>query len=126
MRFALFVITILCMFGLVARGQRESSKPHVAWTPFYNAETFLGLSDADRMMYATGLMDGFMGSALFGSNDEAVAALVSCAKGMTNSQISGIFTKYVKDHPETWHYPMNVEAFNAFHAVCPGKLKIVN
>jgi hypothetical protein len=123
MRVVFSVLAILCIFGLAAHGQKAKSKSHIVWTPFYNGETFLGLSDHERMMYATGLTDGFIGSGLFDASDESVAGLVSCVKGMSNNQITAIFTKYVNDHPENWHYPMSIQAFNALDAACPGKLK---
>jgi len=41
---------------------------------------------------------------------------------MDSKQVLAIITKYVKDHPEVWHLPLSIEAFNALNAACPGGL----
>ncbi len=84
------------------------------------------MSEADRMLYTSGLMDGFFASALFGASGETVASLSSCTRDMDSKQVSAIITKYVKDHPESWHLPLSVEAYNALNAACPGMLKTIN
>src|SRR5207245_586754 len=86
---------------------------------FYKAEGFIEMSEADRMLYTSGLMDGFFASALLGASDEAVASLSSCTRDMDIKQISAIITKYLKEHPESWHLPLSVEAHNALNEACP-------
>jgi hypothetical protein len=71
-------------------------------------------------------MDGFYASVFFGATDETVANLNSCTKDMDSKQISAIITKYVKDHPESWHLPLSVEAYNALNTACPGGLQIID
>jgi Ssp1 endopeptidase immunity protein Rap1a len=81
------------------------------------------MDESNRVVYITGLMDGFFASGAFGATGETVAALDSCTKGMDNKQVSAIITKYVKDHPEAWHQPLSIEAFNALNTVaCHGGL----
>jgi hypothetical protein len=125
MKVALCVLVALGLFAVFANGQKE--KPRVIFTPphFYKAETFPEMSEAERQLYVTGLMDGFYASTLFGASDETVANLNSCTTDMDSKQISAIILKYVKDHPEIWHLPLSVEAFNALNATCPGTLRIV-
>lgn len=91
---------------------------------FYKTEAYVEMNNADRELYTSGLMDGFFASGMFGAGDEIVATLRSCTKDMDSRQLTAIITKYVKDHPETWHYPLSIEAFNALAGVC--KLKPVN
>jgi hypothetical protein len=45
---------------------------------------------------------------------------------MDSKQLTAIVTKYVKDHPESWHLPLSVEGYFALNAACPGVLKMVN
>src|SRR5580704_1658305 len=78
------------------------------------------MTDAARVFYTAGLMDGFYASALFGATDKTVANLHLCTKDMDSKQVSAIITKYVKDHPESWHLPLSVEGHNALNAACPG------
>ena len=121
------VLVLLCVFAVAAQEQKgKRSQPRIINGPpyFYKAESFIELSEADRMLYTSGLMDGFFASALFGASDAAVASLHSCVKDMDSKQISAIITKYVKDHPESWHLSLSVEAHNALNAACQGGLRI--
>jgi hypothetical protein len=93
---------------------------------YYKAEDFTEMTDAARVFYTAGLMDGFYASVLFGATDKTVANLHLCTKDMDSKQVSAIITKYLKDHPESWHLPLSVEAHNALNAACPGVLKVVN
>jgi hypothetical protein len=99
MKLALCILGVLCFFAAVAHGQKE--KPRRIFDPvcYYNAESFVELSESNREVYTTGLMDGSYGSALFGASNETVASLSSCAKHMDSKQVTAIITKYVKDHP---------------------------
>ena len=74
------------------------------------------LSEADRMWYTIGVMDGFYASSFFGASDATVAKLSSCTEDMDSKQLAAVITKYAEDHPETWHLPLSVEAHNALNA----------
>jgi Rap1a immunity proteins len=125
MKLAVYLLAVLSFLAVAAQGQKEKRKPRVLYEPphFYTAETFLEMNEADRLVYASGLFDGFGASALFGATNETIANLASCTKDMDSKQVSAIITKYMKDHPEKWHLPASVEAFKALNDVCPGILK---
>lgn len=125
MKLAPYILIPLSLFSVVAHPQKEKSRALFAPTHFYKAETYTELSDSNRELYTTGLMDGFYASAFFGATDETVNNLKACTKDMDSKQISAIILKYVKDHPETWHIPLSVEAYNALNTACPGGLRIV-
>jgi hypothetical protein len=128
MKAAFCVLAVLCVFAVAAQEQQEKkSAPQIINSPSYflKAEGFIEMREVDRMSYINGLMDGFFASALFGATDKTVANLSSCTKDMDSKQISAIITKYVNDHPESWHLPLSVDAFNALSAACPGGLKRV-
>ena len=120
---------ILCVLCLLVTGtqSRPQKQPRVVSAPssYYKAEAFVELGEADREMYSAGLMDGFYASALFGASDETVNNLISCTKDMDSKQVTAIITKYVKDHPETWHLPLSADAHNALNKACPGGLRII-
>jgi hypothetical protein len=128
MKAAICVFAVLCVLAVVAQEQKEKqSTPRIIYFPpyFLKAEGFVEMSEADRMLYTNGLMDGFFASAFFGASDKTVSNLTSCTKDMDSKQISAIITKYLNDHPESWHLPLSVDAFNALSAACPGGLRIV-
>jgi hypothetical protein len=39
--------------------------------------------------------------------------------GKTITQITAIVDKYVSEHPETWHRPATLEAYDALKSACP-------
>jgi hypothetical protein len=126
---ALYVLALLCVLSVAAqeqKGKKEYTRVLLSPPHFFKAEDFVDLSEDDRLMYTIGLMDGFSGSALFGATDETVATLTSCTKDMDSKQLSAIITKYVKDHPESWQYPLSLEAYNALSSACHGGLKIID
>lgn len=122
-----FLCVLFCILAIAVHGQEGKTKRRVVDMPsyYFKAERFIQMNDADRMLYVAGLIDGFSASVLFGASDQAVAPLNSCTKDMDSMQVSAIITKYVKDHPENWHYPLNIEAYNALNKACPGGLRIV-
>jgi len=87
-----------------------------------NARVFIALPENDRVTYTTGLMDGFLAAEVFRADGSAVERLGVCTKPMDSKQIMAIITKYIQEHPETWHLPASVEAFNALNYACPGGL----
>src|ERR1700674_3237964 len=108
MRTAFCVLVVLCFF-VAAQEQGKKNTLRTFRTPpnYYKAEEFVEMSEASRMFYTSGLMDGFYASALFGATDKTVANLSSCTGEMDSKQVSAIIAKYVKDHPESWHLPLS-------------------
>jgi Rap1a immunity proteins len=121
MKPSLCAIAIFCLLSVATFGQHEKSKPKPLDVPvcFIKSEQFDHMREDEKLTYTAGLMDGFYASALFGANEEAVAHLNSCTKQMAIEQISAITAKYVKDHPEEWHLPLSVAAYNALNDACP-------
>jgi hypothetical protein len=117
MKAAFCILAVLSVLTATSQEQpqKKGSSPRIIYGPpyFYKAEAFIEMSEADRMLYTSGLMDGFFASSLFGASDKTVETLSSCTKSMDANQLSAIITKYVKDHPESWHLPLSVEAFKA-------------
>lgn len=124
MKKVLLVVAGLCVFAIATHGQKKAGIIYIP-THIYNGEAFLDLDENDKIMYAGGIIDGFLGSSLFGAPNETVDALKACVGGMDTKQVAAIFTKYLKDNPEGWQHPMSVEAFTALSHACPNVLKIV-
>ena len=127
MKVCLYVLAVLCASALVTDGHQVKEGRTYSIPPCYvRAGKFLELSEFQRVTYTTGLLDGFPGSAMFGAGDDTVDRLGSCTKEMDSKQVTEIVSKYVTDHPETWHLPLSVEAFNALNDACPGGLRVRN
>lgn len=124
----------LCVFGVIllsvppVTGQKETKKPKVILAPphLVNAEAFLDLSEANQMVYTEGLMDGFYASTFFGATDQTVANLMACTKNMDSRQVTAIIAKYVRDHPEDWHFALSALAHSVLDKACPGGLRIID
>jgi len=88
---------------------------------FYTAGDYLELEQHEQAMYAAGLIDGIFLAPAFDapSDGKYLTAMRTCVKGMTTKQVAAIITKHVKDHPESWHMPANVVAWQAMRNVCP-------
>src|SRR5690348_12661109 len=127
MKFVFYILAVVCLCAIVTQAQKQK-KPRIIFVPpsYLKAEAFIEFSESDREVYVAGLMDGFFASTFFGASDETVANLTSCTKDMDTKQIAAIITKYVKDHPESWHLPVNAEAHTALNAACPGGLKVID
>ncbi|MFZ1157299.1 MAG: hypothetical protein WAO10_05950 [Candidatus Sulfotelmatobacter sp.] len=103
--------------------EKKSSLREIKAHPYYmKAERFVELSEADRALYTMGLMDGFSAGGLFRAEEGMLERLSECTREMDAKQVSAIITKYVQEHPETWHLQLNVEAFNALEKACPAGL----
>lgn len=105
-------------FGVFAVATQLVASAHVVPFGFYTGERFLDLNENDKRMYTEGLIDGFLGSGLFGGSSEAVPTLKDCITGMNDRQLAAIL-KFVKDNPERWQQQMNILGFNALNGACP-------
>jgi hypothetical protein len=81
-KFTFYVLFLFCLAASTAEGQKAKNEPRMLNTPstFYKAGAFLEIGEADRIVYITGLMDGFYASAFFGASDETIASPTSCAQ----------------------------------------------
>jgi hypothetical protein len=120
-------LTILSMMAVAVYAQKENANPRAVKEPahFYKAEDFLQMSDTDRELYASGLVDGFLASAFFDAPDEVVAWMKSCTRDMSSKQVSAVIVKYMKDHPEWSSRSASGNAYYAFVDACPTPAKSV-
>ena len=120
MKLLLCGLSLFCVFAVVTHGQKQKEKMQTIHTPAYlfKAQGFLQLNEEQRRIYASGLMDGFYGSALFGGNERTISDLKHCTIDMNSGQLTAIIEQYVQNHPERWHEPTSVEAYNALVNAC--------
>lgn len=86
---------------------------------FHTGQTYQTLSYAQRVGYMSGLVDGLLLAPFLGGSEENW--LTRCMVGMSDTQMTAIADKYVSDHPQDWHQPMHVLAYNALLAGCTKK-----
>ena len=117
---AVLLSCFLCvaLYGNQANSQRTYNVP----PSFLTAKGFVAITDDERVNYTTGLMDGFYGAEMFQANAQEVDRLAACTKPMDSKQITAIIAKYIQEHPEGWHLPASVEAYNALNGACPGRI----
>jgi hypothetical protein len=87
----------------------------------YSAQDYLDFDGIQRASYVGGLVDGWLAAHLYAGtlDGERVERFLECTQDMKLGQMTEIVTKYIKDHPETWHLHASVQAYAAFVKACP-------
>jgi hypothetical protein len=91
-----------------------------------------GLPDSGREAYVTGVVDTWsevwggikmktVANPAYapGAVEHVLRSVSECAQPMTYGRIIAIVEKYMKDHPEIWHYRMASNVFAAIQGSCP-------
>lgn len=121
--FCVFAVLALCVLSSPGQESKTNRSTITISTFHVRAGRFLELTEAQRLVYTAGLMDGFFASPLFGATEDKVNKLSLCTKDMENTQVTAIIEKYVREHPQTWHLSLSGEAYNALIGACPGVLR---
>lgn len=72
----------------------------------------------EKRSYIMGVIDGLKAGQLINTDEESYW-LMDCTHGMTNFQLEAIVDKYLKNHPEKWHYGMNYLIHSSLLKICP-------
>lgn len=88
---------------------------------FFTGREYLDMSDTERRAYATGAINGMLVSPFFGAPDENLNWLKQCTASMSDEQLAGILTRYIRDQPNQLQLPLNVLTFNAVREACRNK-----
>lgn len=72
-----------------------------------------------------GVLDGMYEAPAFGApdNNPLLLRIELCVEGMKGSQVAAIALKYVKEHPEHWHWDLKDNVYNAMLNACPAAIK---
>jgi hypothetical protein len=89
------------------------------YTGILNGNAWLEASELQQVMYVTGAIDGLVFASVFDPDMSQVFAFAECCGGMTVAQITAIVHKYLDQHPEDSHEPMNYITFEAITTNCP-------
>lgn len=111
---AVLFAVILALVTADAGQQRVSIGPG-----FFNAKDYLDMTDNERRAYATGAINGMLVAPLFGAPDDNLDWLKSCTAKMSDADIAGILTRYIREKENQLNYSLNVVTFNALRHGCP-------
>ena len=109
---------LLAALLLLAPSPLTPQQVHI-YSAYMNAGEFPELPEATKTGYAMGFVNGLMASIILGAQDDKLKQLEKCTHEMQAAQVAAIIEKYIKEHPETWHYPLTVESWKAFARICP-------
>jgi hypothetical protein len=112
---------LLLSFPFDASIPQESEDRALVSEGFVRTEQYLEMGKTEQGIYSAGLMDGIYLAPLFDApnRDKHLVSVKTCVKGMSNTQVAAIITKYAKEHPEKWHMGTNLVASQALWEVCP-------
>jgi hypothetical protein len=100
------LIGLLCTsFLSIADSSAPQDATVIVKTGFISGNEFRDFSPRLKRAYAMGFMDGVLMSPAFGAPKARLSWLESCVTGMTDEQVSAIFSKFLEDNPARWHEP---------------------
>jgi hypothetical protein len=110
------VVALLCSTVLtgLAFGQTITMPPAAE-----SGTSYRELDSTTRGWYVRGLVDGFLGAAQFGGDENLVVAFSKCLDGMTSIEIEALVDKYLAEHPALLRKGMHALAANAITESCP-------
>lgn len=95
------------------------SKPIHFIAGFLTGEEYLSLSETDQENYIIGVIDGFTAAPAFGAQGTYYNWLGPCLKERTNTQISAMTVKYLRENPETWNNTASLAVHSTLALACP-------
>ena len=108
------VLAVFALAGVYAGQQRVSIGPG-----FFSGKDYLEMTDNERRAYATGAINGMLVAPFFGSPEDNVNWLKTCTVKMSDEDIAGILTRYIRENESQSSYNLNVVTFNALRNACP-------
>jgi hypothetical protein len=107
------VLVLLCVVTVTAQEQETKKTPRVIPAPasYYKAEKLIDWTKLIARCTPADSWTDSLQAPFLPPMMVTVANLVSYTKEMDAKQITAIITKYVKDHPETWHLRTTKSAF---------------
>jgi hypothetical protein len=112
MRRFLPLLALIAFVTVYARQQRVTISPG-----FFTGKDYLEMSDTERRAYATGGINGMLVAPFFGAPEDNLSWLKTCSAKMSDEQIAGILTRYIRDQNQT-NTNLNVITFNAMRDAC--------
>jgi hypothetical protein len=111
---AAILAALVSLFSVYANQQRVSIGPG-----FFTGKDYLDMTDNERRAYATGAINGMLVAPFFGAPEDNLNWLKTCTVKLSDEDIAGILTRYIRDQESQLNYNLNVVTFNALRNACP-------
>ena len=85
---------------------------------FFTGKDYLDMSDNERRAYATGAINGMLVSPFFGASEENLNWLKTCTSPMSDEQLAGVLSDYIRSQPNQLDSSLNVVTFTAIREHC--------
>src|SRR5687767_4075532 len=115
MRQLLLLAAVVVLFSVSAGSQQTVS----IGPGFFSGKDYLDMTDNERRAYATGAINGMLVAPFFGAPEDNLNWLKSCTTKLSDEDIAGILTRYIRENESQWSYSLNVVTFNALRNSCP-------
>jgi hypothetical protein len=113
MKRLLAVITLIAAINVYANQQTVKISPG-----FFTAKDYLDMNETERRAYVTGQINGMLVAPFFGAPEENLSWLKTCSSKMSDEEVAGIVSRYVRDHANQMNFSLNVVTFNALRQSC--------
>jgi hypothetical protein len=116
----LTALVLIASISAYTHSQKGTVRVHAG---FMKGNDYLELDASEKRAYAMGAVNGMLVAPLLGAPEEKLKWLQDCTLDMNDEQVAAIITKYLRDNPAKWHFPMNLTSFNAMKLACPNSPK---
>ena len=113
MRYLMSLIALVAFVTVYANQQTVKISPG-----FFTGKDYLDMSDTEKRAYATGGINGMLVAPFFGAPEENLNWLKTCTGKMSDEEIAGVLTRYIRDKPNQMDANLNVVTFNAIRDTC--------
>ena len=113
MRYLTSLLALVACVTVYANQQTVKISPG-----FFTGKDYLDMSDTEKRAYATGGINGMLVAPFFGAPEENLNWLKTCTGKMSDEQLAGIVTRYIRDQPNQLDANLNIVTFNAIREAC--------
>jgi len=110
---------VLLLLALVAFGGVYANQQTVKIGPgFFTGKDYLDMSETEKRAYVTGEINGMLVAPFFGAPGENLNWLKTCTGKMSDEQVAGIVSRFIRDQPNQMDLNLNVVTFTAIREAC--------
>lgn len=86
---------------------------------FFTGKDYFDMTDNERRAYATGAINGMLVAPFFGAPEDNMDWLRTCTLKLSDEDIAGIITRYLRENESQLNNHLNVVTFGAIRNACP-------
>ena len=113
MKRVLPLLALVAFVGVYANQQTVKISPG-----FFTGKDYLDMSDTEKRAYVTGEINGMLVAPFFGAPEENLNWLKTCTGKMSDEQVAGVVTRFLRDQPNQMDLNLNVVTFSAIREAC--------